>query len=329
MLTRCYAPPYHVNELDTLPFPSAKPRGPLPPPALLMAGASGGQRGQERNRFLSLLTKETGVPVRGAHAALISRHASKAVSIRETSAGCMRPKYFRARGAATVAGLCTRNAPGSRNGKHTATSKREPRSVVVCGMNVMRSRSVSPQAPLSTSTGRIFSAMPRSTSQISPLLGFGFIGIKGSQDDPGGFVDVLVGKWFPVKHRLIEVSAQGLGDGMPIFRRQAPHQFDDVKRDRPHDGVFSSKLCEAQGGLDVRAGQRGKAGENVVPRFTGRELIEDDCDWNASALDDRAAATDPGVDFDSFLHELTFSHSGWGFKPLLPTVNSPNWRLSC
>ena len=113
------------------------------------------------------------------------------------------------------------------------------------------------------------------------------------------------------------------------------HLIQEQSHDSSGSGEFGelrvedALLGEAQGGLNVSPCQGRKTGEDGVPGFTCRQLVEDDLDWNSGALDDRAAAADPGIDFNSFLHGLTFSHFGRVFKPLLPPMNAPNWRLSC
>ena len=94
-------------------------------------------------------------------------------------------------------------------------------------------------------------------------------------------------------------------------------------------GVQHALLGESQRRLDVRPRQGGKAAEDGVPRFTGRQLVQDDLHRDARAFDDGAAATDPGIDFNSFLHGSTLPHAGQGFKPPLPRINLQAWRLSC
>ena len=59
----------------------------------------------------------------------------------------------------------------------TVDEKAEPRRLVVCGMTVMSPRSWSPNAPLTTTAGRVFPAMPKSISQ--DLTAAGDVGPNG------------------------------------------------------------------------------------------------------------------------------------------------------
>ena len=139
----------------------------------------------------------TGAPSNFWSAVASSADGSRLVVAARSSARTP-PRSFNEGGLGTVAGFCARKAPGLRNGNGTAISKREARSVVVCGTTVMRSRSSSTQPPLNTSAGRTFSTMPKSTSQISPRLGLGFIGIKSRERYSGGIGDVIIGQRFRV-----------------------------------------------------------------------------------------------------------------------------------
>src|SRR5205807_1969247 len=140
---------------------------------------------------------------------------------------------FSARGVGRVAGLCATKAPGLRNGIGTLISKRDPRSVVVCGMTVMMSRSLSPQGPLRTRAGRTFSIMPRSTSQTSPRLGAFFILVEQVESHARSVRDVFVGERLAVDlggSRLllaggVERVPQGLLDEKSERLAFAPGEF--------------------------------------------------------------------------------------------------------
>jgi len=60
------------------------------------------------------------------------------------------------------------------------------------GMTVMSARYWSPKARLTTRAGRVFPAMPKSISQISPQRGVAILFLKGLEQDGGGSADFLV-----------------------------------------------------------------------------------------------------------------------------------------
>lgn len=67
-----------------------------------------------------------------------------------------------------VTRFCASKTPARRKETDTAASKRDCRGLVVCGTSVTSARSVSSAGMLTTSAGRTFAAMPRSTNQTSP-----------------------------------------------------------------------------------------------------------------------------------------------------------------
>ncbi len=92
--------------------------------------------------------------------------------------GWRTPSRWRARTVGKVVTPCARKAPGFRKGTRTAISNGEPRRVVVCGTTVMRARSWSPKAVLTTRAGRVLPARPKSMSQTSPRRGGGIFVVE-------------------------------------------------------------------------------------------------------------------------------------------------------
>lgn len=113
---------------------------------------------------------------------------------------------------------CTRKAPGFRKGTRTAVSNGEPRKVVVCGTTVMRDRSLSPKATLTTTAGRVLPAKPKSISQTSPRRGVGIFLVEGLQQGGRSGADLLVLERTGIEG---QGAAQDLvGKGAFFFRRQ-------------------------------------------------------------------------------------------------------------
>ncbi len=66
---------------------------------------------------------------------------------------------------------CASKAPGLRKRVATTTSKRDPRTLVVCGTSVTMARSLPSPGTLMTRQDLTFAVIPRSTSQTSPRGG--------------------------------------------------------------------------------------------------------------------------------------------------------------
>jgi hypothetical protein len=68
--------------------------------------------------------------------------------------------------------------------------------------------------------------------------------------------------------------------------------------------------------LNVRARQFRVAPQNGVPRFIFRQLLQNGRHGNARAFDNRLAAANPRVDFDSLAHAANLTRGQW--KPQAP-----------
>jgi hypothetical protein len=143
----------------------------------------------------------------------ILSHSRSPTSMLRICGSLNRPRSLSARTLGTVAGLCTRKAPGLRNGSGMLISNREPRSVVVWGTTVMTTRSFTSQGPLKINAGRTFSTIPRSTSQTSPRFGTFLLFVEHLERDTSALLNVFVCQRFAVK--LPDSRRRKLTDALP------------------------------------------------------------------------------------------------------------------
>src|SRR5262249_48672188 len=109
--------------------------------------------------------------------------------------------------------------PGLQKRRPSRDLEGELRRLVVCGTTVMRARSWSPKATLTTSPGRVLPAWPKSISQTSQRLGVAiFLVVKRLPESDRGGTDLFVGKRAGVEG---QGAAQDLlGESPLFFRRQ-------------------------------------------------------------------------------------------------------------
>ena len=202
--------------------------------------------------------RDPNIPQRRA----ISSHSRSPFSMLRVCGSVIRPRNFKARTLGTVAGLCTRKAPGLRNGSAMLISNREPRSVVVWGITVIMSRSFASHGPLKTNAGRTFSTMPRSTNQTSPRPGTLLLFVKHLESHARALLNVFVRQGFAIKlpgnwrgpfsDALLQVPQQRLliADG------QCPDLFQHNLCFRAHAfRIYPHRLKIASGIIDIPSGR--------------------------------------------------------------------------
>jgi len=76
-------------------------------------------------------------------------------------------------------------------------------------------RSMSPYGTLTTKTGRVYAAIPRSKSQTSPRAGCSLFLVEEAKERLPGLANLLVGNWAGVKRQLrIVVTMVGYNVGI-------------------------------------------------------------------------------------------------------------------
>ena len=179
-----------------------------------------------------------------------------------------------------VTGCCTRNAPSFRKGTGTGISYCEPRRAVVCGRTVYSDRSASANGALRTSTGRVFSIIPKSASQTSPRVGTAFLLVKfgeglGRQGSQIGICHVPI----------IQAPSQldDLRTDIALIRwRQSPYLPDNSFRSRCHELIISEESQSAMPFSGVSGGeltQRHQDAKNRRGEEIGDKLQIVDCRW--------------------------------------------------
>src|ERR1700722_10253877 len=106
-----------------------------------------------------------------------------------------------------------------------AISRSEPRKLVVWEMTLIKARSVSRNARLRIRAGRIFWAIPKSTSQTSPRLGTVLLFVQKSEALGGDRSQVVVRQWAII--RRCYLAGNRLIYGQLIEARQSAKLIND------------------------------------------------------------------------------------------------------
>jgi hypothetical protein len=114
-------------------------------------------------------------------------HARTAASTAASWVGESTPNFLSNFACGMVTRFWASNTPGRRKRVVIATSKRDPRGLVVCATIVMSARSCSATGTLRTRHGRTFAASPRSTNHTSPRCVAGICGFSAVEFKKEGF----------------------------------------------------------------------------------------------------------------------------------------------
>jgi len=89
-------------------------------------------------------------------------------------------------------------------------------------------RSTSPNATLTTNTGRVFAVIPRSKIQTSPRVGCILFLVEETEERLASLANLLVGNWAGIERQFARPSQDFHGESLFVVYRKSIEGFQEL-----------------------------------------------------------------------------------------------------